>query len=481
MRQQCLMIREPGKLIPEGYKKKFLETYNFGLGYASPQGGKLIDFELFPSDETSLEEALTKFEEAYKDDRIVWWGAKADEGELNFNSFQPFELLSTGENENKVVLMSAFLEGEFPDFDQPMEEEGEDGAATTAEFRFVQYFLAPLVDELNEMANGDVSLVMSYLDKKVQMDKIKAKLGPRATVLIVPCKGSVKAFAQNNDGGSYSWGFVTRSLGYKEEAAATNVTAPAASSKKPNIRDQAKGPSHKTDTSPPEVVYAAILKSSNFRLVNGELYVNVAKGSDWKTTRTWWNNHIAADRPEDTKLVYFGRPATDLKPNSSLREFMVKNLGGAKAESVQGPADPPKDANKEPPKEVLGMTLHLAKNHKENWLKLKQNGKLKKIDDAKLKSLVSDYPMFSVQLGEQFSDILDMTPEAYARIINDVGAHAGVILLHEMRCRIKGIATPGVQEPEKKVVEPPKEVPATAPATSGKKPSLREQAQRKAG
>jgi len=159
MRRELLIIREPGEQIPEEFKTKALAEHPTALGYASPQEGSRIDWGLFTGDEDDLVAAINQLETAYKDDRIFYHLTGADEGEINYESLQPFELMSSGKDDEKTTLMVAMTEGIFEKYDDAEDKEN------TNDLRLVQQYLQPKIDALADVLDSDIERMLSNLAK----------------------------------------------------------------------------------------------------------------------------------------------------------------------------------------------------------------------------------------------------------------------------------------------------------------------------
>lgn len=456
---ETIVVREPGAQMPEAFRKVLLEKHPTAFGYAVPMKDTHIDNEPFPGDEVDLEDSLKQVEETYAKERVFYHFVNAELGPFGFESLQPFNLLTEGEGDNEITLLSVMLEGEFPKYDN-MNAEGE---MFTSSYHFMNSFLQPLIAELWELCNSDVGMLMAFLDKKTQKDKILAEFGPRASVLIIPHKGKATAIVKNEEGGSWKWGFSTRNLGYKEKEEKAPAEA-LKTTRKMTMREAAALAQHKKEAEAesenegkeakeglppggtpvkPEELYASLLKTNSWKLVNGGLWAIPPKGSDWKTARSWWHRSSSLDIPvndkgePDVAKVYLGFPADKLKPNSPLNELLLKVLGLDKpkeAESEQGPAKPEDEEKKE--KGEFKLTLLIPHNQKSRFVEFRKKDAFPSTTLDVLMVGKEEYPAASVQLGENLGDILMMAPESYARIVHDVGSHVGICLLHEMRIRI---------------------------------------------
>lgn len=479
--KSVLVVREPNQQLHPSFKQKLLDNYSTALGYASPQDEDHVDWQIFDGGEVDLAEALEEVEKTYATDRVFYHLVHAPDGGINLDSCQPFPLLQgkqKNREEDAPTLLVAMLTGEFPLFSE-LDEENQ---GFSPEFFFMDRFLQGLVNELWELASEDMKMLLTYLEKKAQQDKIKANLGPKANVLLIPyLNGKAIAFAEENkDAGRWQWGFSTNSLGVpaekteekteqKPKSKLTLKKAGTPAKEETKEEEEEKHPPGGTEVSAEEK-YAPCLKDigKRFLVKDGALWVRPPVGQSWKETRNWYGQHYLGERPgkgakEEAQIAYAGFPFEKLKPESSIRDLFSKLMGQEKPpkpkEADTEQADPPQ--KEAPPKEApKEFTLFIPKEQKEEFLKLDKEGLLDTVDEAFLKDIVAKYPPASAQLGEKdFNRILMLSPAGLARI-GHRKVHMLICLANEMRCRLLGLYEDKKEEKAKETVP---EAPAAKP------------------
>jgi len=452
--QDVLVIREAKQQLPDAVKKILLEKHPTAFGYAVPYKGAVHNGSHYGDGDGAddLAATLKNAEETYKDDRIFYHFLQAGEDECNIESLQPFNILSDGtDGEDAKILLSVMVGGAFPKY----AEVNKEGDTYTPAYHFTVSFLVPLINELWELADNKLPRLMELLAKKTQVDKITAELEGKSAVLFIPGEDKPKLIANAAvNGGTWAWGYMTNDLGIPAEGTAAppptvkKVLGMPAKAKAPEL--PAKEEEKKEGEKSPEEIYKEVLKRKEFFLSSGLLWAKPAAG-DLKTARNWWTVNVGSI-PKDPRLIYAGCATSELSANSPLRRFMMEKLEPKKAESEQGPAEPPAKIAETPPREQGGITLFIPKDQKESYLKGKGENKYPSTTIEELEATLASYPAASVQLGEQFSDMAMMSPQAFLRL----PTHIKLALWHETRCQLLGLTAAPPEEKPAEVVEPPK-------------------------
>src|SRR5258708_907934 len=409
------VVREPQKQIVEDFRKILLEKHPSGWGYASPQEDTLINVQCLLSADVDLKEALEQIEKSYKNDRVFYvFGTDPD-------NQQPFAILTNGEEaEKEEIYVSAIVEGEFTDYENAPD--------------FVDGFLADQCGQTWEAANGDNEKFVEIMTADSQRKLISDKFGERTVVLIIPYKGSAVEIAKNKEAANFPWGFATRAHGYSEGASAT-------STKKISIKKPGATAEQKVDHPPggttikPEEHYKPLLNlkdgACQFVIHNGSVMCRTPRGAGMDRVKKYWENHYNGIRPKDAAALFAGFPADQLKINSPIMTLRLKLMGEEpkKAGSIQE-EKPDQEQQEQKPEEV---SLLIPKEKKDKYLALKKSGKLPHTDIPSLLKTLKDYPAASLQLGEQPSEMLFLSPQARVRIAHD-DAHMTACLWHETAC-----------------------------------------------
>lgn len=464
-----LVVREPNHQLPEAFRKALLDGHHTAIGYASPQKDQEVHSDVYASVEYELPTALSEIEKSYQSERVFYYAVEGNDDELNLDSLQPFAAITNGkEGEEKKVLLSVIMAGKFPSY----EDQNEDGESYTPEYHCFSTFIKATIDELWELANGDIGLLMTFLEKKPTRDKINAVLGDDACIMMIPYKGKATSFNKGHPkSGTFKGGFTTDLLGYEEpKEAEKKVEEKKEPPKKLSMAEQiaAKkaGGTAKKDPpaggSPikPEETFATVLKNPLFYLNGGKLWARPPRGSNWKEARQWWNNSCKLQRPQEVDKVYVGFPADELKVNSPLYAVYNKLMQGEEAKPVPKEAEheqAPKEAPITKDPVAKGITLLLPGDKKQKFLQMKKDGKIKMGTEADFKAAMDEYPFLSAQLGENFSDMQRYSIETKLRLAHDLGGHYSLLLAHENTCRSLGLNEAEVVEPEKKPEEKPQE------------------------
>jgi len=468
MAKSMFVIRNKGHALPSAFITAALKEFPTAFGYASPQKDTSIHIDYVPADEYDMGAALAEVEKEYHHDTVYYNFVQANEDEINFESMQPFPLV-TKDEKNQLCVM---LEGEFPKY----HGKNEDGEAFTPEWHCCDKFLVPLIEEYWALAGEDLDLFMSMIQKKPAQDKITAELGPRATILFIPAKGEGKATTNNSEGAVRPWGFTSRTITY----AAQDNEKPAKTLTMKERAQQKQGTTPPPDTGKPiepAEVFGELVKKNDLFFMNGKvLMVKPRPGASWKEARTWWNTHSSMPKPldkdgeVDPKGVYAGFPADKLNANSPLTELVVKAKGGKRATSEQGPAEPDKKQGEQPDKGTPPVPLLIPADQKNAYLSQKKAGKYPTTDIAHLKASLAENPLASAQLGENAADLLMLSPEALNRLPGNIRT----CLLHEWRCQILELEAAPIKD---KPVDKPGEQPDTGkPLTMKQRAELKSKA-----
>lgn len=452
--QQVLAIREPGQEIPPEFRKVASEKFTTAIGFVAPlEAGN--DAQQIGGGDYDLVEAIKTLETNYGKNRIFYYFVEADAENISPESIQPFHLITEGEGEQETALISVLLAGEFPAYD----DQNEEGETHTPEYHCAM-FLKSLADEMWDLCGKEVSLFMGMLGKKPYKEKIEAVLGPRATILFIPCRGPAKSFSNVKPENALSLDgkfYATDNLGLKVDGSVKEEKKTAALPGKLSLK---KPPAVEGGSAiTPEEQYKKLLgrEDKQFVIVGGKLWCKPPVGADWKRARSWWNDHYDGQRPKDATEVYKGFSADKLKDDSPLKQVILTMNQTDKpkpkeADTVQSPAEPKPDAKKE-----TETTLFIPKDQKERYLALKNAGKLNTTDIASLLASLKKYPLASVALGENASEMLMLSNEALERIVTGAGHKVVLGMLQQFRCLALDLSVDDEAPPEKKPVEQPAE------------------------
>jgi hypothetical protein len=300
-----------------------------------------------------------------------------------------------------------------------------------------------MLQELWGLAGGKIERLMELLAKKEQEDKImdKAHVGPRAALFFIPCTGNAKMYATTTVKTLVRPDvlYMTRQLGLSVEEAASPTakrrgmvqvasTTPITQPPKKEEEEKEHPPGGTEDKE-----YSELLKNRAFVLSSGQLWVKPLPG-DMKVAKNWWTLNLPLPIPKDARLLYAGRPASELVATAPLRKVMEQVLKPKRAESEQGPAEPPEKIKEEPKKETP-MTLFIPEDQRKMYKGMKEAGKFTTASVDELEASLADYPSASVQLGVPFQDLVMYSPDS----INRLPGHIKTCILHEIRCQLLGL------------------------------------------
>ena len=499
MIKQVLVIREPEQQLPEAFKTKLLESCSTAFGYAVPTGEEILK-DVFSADEYDLADALKTVDENpdYKKSRVFYWFLSDPENTLNYDCFQPLSLNSAGDGDNEQHLLMVMCEGEFAkhNTEQPDEQ------MFSNEYRFVNEVLKKKIDEYLDIISEDASIerLMVLLDKPPFRKVCQEAMAPRGNILIIPCVGNqfTSCLTTDKRHGAWRWGWTSDSLGYSEGSQKTEdvVVGKVENAKPLTKREQAeaarlaKAKEALTPTADSvEVTYAKVLKHPHnhfFSVKNNVLWCRPPKDARFKTAVEWWSNNCVDPRAQtgdDTKdavAIYAGFPASKLKVNSPLKDFIENTMNPkkqkpAEAGSVQGPAKPEEKKEEEKNAEP---TLFIDSKFKTNFINQEKAGRFPLTNYDTLKEITKATPKCTEQIAYDFNKILLWTPKAFQNFINSVGYHPALTLMHELRMenlamREKlGMGAPTIinDEPEeKKEAAPAPAAPAPSNPNASKK------------
>jgi hypothetical protein len=487
-RSQMIAIREPGKKLGPDFIAKALEEFPTALGYASPQGEE-VHVDCWKADTVDLADALGKIETTYAADRVFYVFMKSDE-EIDEESLQPNKIIVEGEGDDEKVHVACITDGDFVDF----ASEGE--PSETNDLRMIRDHLMPKIEELAAVVDGDIDMLVPLLYKPAFKEHVSKALAPRGSITLIPAAKDKLAvgFSEGIEPGSWSWGWSSRTLGLqkKEEPAPAEkkgglvlkkkAPTAAAEGKPYPLETAGEPPAEKKEAADdPKKKFEKLLRDAEgrFYLKDNVLWTKPwHKGAKYREMRQAFIKHFGVAHvpansespdPETGKIIAAGRPFEELKEDSNIRIWAQQQLNEKtpkEADSVQAPVNP--NADKERLKKPdEGMTLRVTKEQKERYTtQLVKANLIKKVDGTKLSEYVAKYPRFSIEMGENFDDVLMWSPETIRRV-GDIGTHALVCLCHEYRCHALNLYD---QKQEKKTepehITAPE--PVAAPAPKGK-------------
>jgi hypothetical protein len=399
---------------------------------------------------------------------VFLYAANDEDGILNDPEvLQPFNLVVTGEKDKQgddIPVLCVFIEGELNEKYSKTSDAGE--TIYTPAYNFLTDFLKPLVNELAEMADNKLDLILAYLEKSVQKNKISAELGPAATILFVPSEGQAVAVSNRKET-PFSWGWSSNALGYSETKVEEKVVGDPPASKPLSLAEKlalkrgtasapaaAKPEEKKIDESEKKIA-DKLSKGPHFGLKGSVLWC-VPKGMNLKEMKNWWTANSVLPVPKDKegrpdpKMMAAGFDPTHIRPASPLAGLLANARKPKTAVSEQAPIPPEhkeakdaEDAEKQPKK--AEMTMLLSAEKRQAYVANSKKGEYPSWTEEQIKDTLQ-YPLLSLQIGEAFHDLLYKDAMAYLKM----DKHALALFAHELRVRHLGIASEEVKPPEAK-------------------------------
>lgn len=199
MQSGTIIRRNPGVLIPNEFIEAAIKAYPNGWGAAFVQDGDLtvakgddMDLELFQ--ETCKE---------YMGTAMTWYLCNSASA-IDIADVSPYTLLTNNDDE-KTPLLVAFLEGKFSSYEQV-------NASHPAATIFVRDYLMPKLQDMYDMADGDMLKVMAAVNKPFFKKEITSIVVPDSSITLVSCTGETLSFSQSSSAAEHKWGWTSRSF-----------------------------------------------------------------------------------------------------------------------------------------------------------------------------------------------------------------------------------------------------------------------------
>lgn len=494
MRSGLIAVKYAGQKLADDFLEKALTDYNTALGIAVAEGGK-VETLIFDPAETDLLSSALEAQETFKDSPLFMHFYHADDDELTVESLQPFNIIS---NDKDEVLLSVMLEGEG--FLGLTDEEGK---PHSNEWLAVQQILGDQLCDLYEENGSDLAKLLTELDKPEFRKELRELLLPRGQLHVIPAEGKPLGFIvdDKNVGKEFSWGYVSKTLGYTEEVAKVEKPEPP---KKMSFKDriaQAKAGTAVSGEAKTSVPTVAASDDTNKKEIpketplvwkgqgaGGTTYMGKTKQSDtnilWCKPRAgaglkeaihYWNSNCAIPRPKDDREIFNGFPATQLKAQCAVRTA-AENLGliepvtamreaMSKAQSTTKTAAAAVDKKDDKVDKEDATPLIIPADEKKALAAIIAG--MPTMDDANIEKELGAYPKFTELMAVPFATVIRWRPSAMLRLEK----RSLVNLNNELRMALYK-ANPKAFE--LKVETKEETAPATSEAAPEKKPTFAE-------
>lgn len=446
MSTNTIVLRSANQQLTAEFRKTLVEKHPAGFGLAVVTNGDAVQVVHVPGKDYPLDESLDKCEKEYKGYRVAysfWGGEKVRE-----ENYQPFVLLTDGEEDKKTNHLVCLIDAELPDY----QDKNKDGEDFSPEYFFVNQTLVgvpegsgadPLMADLVGLTEGDVALIIKLLgkEKNEQQQAIKAALGAKGMCLMMASNGETLGIVSNMKTDEFPWGMTTRTweaTAKKAGGLSLNLKPKAGEEKKD--KKETEKPDSGTEVEP-KVEFAKLLSTNpSFHLKDGQhLWWRPQPGDKLQAAKTGWNRNTELPYPTtsdgiiDAKRLYEGFPVANFKPNAPCQDALDKFYGKKKdpkvVDSIQGPAEPPQKA--QPP--VFAYLI--PANDKLTYLGLKKDGKLPILTADQMSLALKENPVASIQLDEPYDEISRLSPIGYGRL----PGHVRTALYFELCCRLHGL------------------------------------------
>jgi hypothetical protein len=235
------IVREKGKLIPADYLALLEKDHKAGFSttIVAPSGVKLWvrkSMGAFPAKEA---DEMQKHD-GFKDKTIVVHYAHSNSTLLE-EDLQPFVLV---ENEDNTPVLAVLLDGDFSGF-------ADEKSSHTAEALCVQKAIAPRIEKLIRLTDGDLDKIMDELaDAVTAQDWANFMLGSRGSILVLCSNGRIQTITVEGDTSckKFDWGWVSNTHGYGDapksfaDQLANDVSGKPVNKGKPLLKLATKGP-----------------------------------------------------------------------------------------------------------------------------------------------------------------------------------------------------------------------------------------------
>lgn len=242
MQSGVIIRRNSGLLVPDAYAELAIKANPTAWGAAIVTEGELqlnkgegLDLEMF-------KDTIQAF-----DKQDITFYLCSSPSAIDIGDVSPFTIL-TNDDKEQTPLLVAFIEGNFPQFEKT-------GSSHPAEFFVANEYLIPKLQELFELADGDIAKVMSTIQKPYFKREMMNVAVPRGAITLVSATGEALTFAQADDSAEYPWGWVSKNLGYAKAAPAEKAEEP----KKKGMFSVKSTVREKAQTTPSSAVAAAVV------------------------------------------------------------------------------------------------------------------------------------------------------------------------------------------------------------------------------
>lgn len=206
MAQTGALVRRNASFTPASeYLEKVLAANPsaWGVTIVTPEGLMTNSAEY-----GATTELITTTLNDFKERDIYFHFVSADDG-LDMDDVSPHILVQDPETEEKIII--AFADGEFTGYRKL------DSAHPSCRF-FVEECLAPKIETLWEMADGDLDKVWAAIEKPLFKKEVMTGVTEGA-VTIIAKGGKAVTFAVGDKHAEYKWGWVSQNYGYAVAAA----------------------------------------------------------------------------------------------------------------------------------------------------------------------------------------------------------------------------------------------------------------------
>lgn len=231
-----IVTKQPNQIIPVDYLQLILKKKPNVFGWAVQDGeGLSVGREEGTPEIADLETMNTDT----KDTRSMLCFGWLDKG-FNVEDIQPFTINDADNN----PFLAIGLDGDFPKYDT--------NNGRTQEFNLMAEIIAPSMEDICELTDGDISKLMAAIGKPMFNKNFLAAVGHRGVLSILPFEGD--EFYAGNDtlgGDPFTWGRTSQLHGWGEEKAQEPVKV---EEKKPRFKFGGSKPVAAAPVGPPAPV-----------------------------------------------------------------------------------------------------------------------------------------------------------------------------------------------------------------------------------
>lgn len=205
MPKGVIILRHKDKELPEAYLDKVLEHNKSAVGAAFADRGELLMSSVANTTVEKIKKTALETDKSFKEFPLLF-SFFNHTSVLQEEDKQPYVLLR---NDKDEPIVSAFLEGDFSNFEQA-------DSSHSDEHEAVKELLIPKFQKMFKEAGGKVDVLMGMLQDKLVKREMQTLFVNEGSITIIASTGEICTFSKGEKNKSFPWGWTTNSYGYEQ-------------------------------------------------------------------------------------------------------------------------------------------------------------------------------------------------------------------------------------------------------------------------